>query len=89
MKPISFAQQNHIFEAPAHHADEKLDVPCFIGKKAIAACFDVSDEEIDRIKETGRLWVIVKGDTWYPMALSTEIPIQDPTDYDFPDMIES
>ena len=88
MIPIPFDHANHIFKAPEGHEYKKLDVPCFIGSDAIAVCFSVSDEEIEELKTTNRIWVIVKGLVFPPMSLQVNNPITTAGEMDFPEFIE-
>jgi len=78
MDAIHFEQANHTLKG---NGDNVSDLPCFYGKNAqdqpvIVSCFKLTKEELEKINETGVIWLHVLGSTQPPVAIDVENPFE-------------
>lgn len=72
MKPVKFKEQNITYVAegcgdlPAHKADDQ-----------IISCWQLSEEDLKRVSETGVVWLSVIGQHQPPIWLGTETPFKE------------
>jgi len=79
MTPTTFKQQNAVFEKPNDMTEDQCgSLPAFkgdaYGRPIILSCWKLSDDEIEQIKHTGRIWLSVTGNIMPPVSLFTENP---------------
>lgn len=79
MTPIDFRFSNHTFQKPEGWTDEQCTpLPVHIHENnefpGIISCWKLSEEDLQRINETGVVWLNVVGRTMPPVLLFTENP---------------
>lgn len=58
MKPIKFEQQNVVY---AENQEQYIPLPANRNDEGdVITCWELSKEEIQKINETGKLWIAVK-----------------------------
>lgn len=58
MKPIKFEQQNVVY---AENQEQYIPLPANKNESGdVITCWELSKEEIQKINETGKLWIAVK-----------------------------
>jgi len=78
--PTTFEGQNHIWKGPTEDVD---DLPSFYDpeRHETISCWRLTDEEMNRVTETGVIWLHVWGGH-PPVAVSGECPFIVPEDTD-------
>lgn len=81
MTPTAFDEENTVLDAPPQLSREYNIQPlsCHIGKQedgtpVIISCWKPSQEELEEIKRTGRVWVIVLGNVMVPLDITGYYP---------------
>lgn len=80
MTPIKFEECNFTFLKPEEMTDEECgSLPvCRCqdghGYPVIISCWNLTQDEIDLIKETGKIWLTVTGVSMNPVSLQVERP---------------
>lgn len=80
MKPIITQNTNSVLKAPKG-SDNVTDLPItrfeYADKiRAVESCWELSKEELKRVKETGRIYFVCMGDTHPPILLSTKSQLE-------------
>jgi hypothetical protein len=81
MKPIKTNTTNAILGAPQgnENVDDlpitRLEFPD--GAHAVESCWQLSEEELEIIKKTGKVYFLAIGDTHPPILLSTKSQLED------------
>lgn len=80
MSPIKFEECNFTFLKPEDMTDEEcgsLEV-CRCtdhhGFPVIISCWNLTQEEIDEVQQTGKIWLTVTGESMNPVNLQVERP---------------
>lgn len=73
MKPINYEHANAVLKAP-DNAPEVIDLPItrlkyLDGTIGVESCWELSDEELDKIKKTKRVYFVCLGSTHPPILL--------------------
>lgn len=81
MKPIKTNTTNSILKAPKG-SDNVDDLPITRlefsdGTHGVESCWELSKEELERVKETGKVYFLAVGDTHPPILLSTKSQLED------------
>lgn len=80
MKPVDFPEANFTFGRPMVMTDEQCgSLRVFKGKYADGlpvniSCFELSEDELQEIVKTRRVWLHVIGESHPPVAIGTESP---------------
>lgn len=76
MKPIEFNEQNKVLLKPENMTDEECkSLPVFSNGKECISCWQLSDEEIEKLKETKCIWLgVLSGQTQPPVFLNVDNP---------------
>lgn len=75
MKAKEFPEQNMVFTKPQSMTDEECgSLPAYRGEGQIISCWEVTPEDLERIKETGVIWLSVSGAGQPPVYIGTEYP---------------
>lgn len=75
MKAKGFPEQNITFTKPQDMTDEECgSLPAYRGEGQIISCWEVTPEDLERIKETGVIWLYVVGAGQPPVYIGTEYP---------------
>lgn len=76
MKAIEFKEQNRILAKPENMTDEECkSLPVFSNGEECISCWQLSDEEIEKLKETKCIWLgVLSGQTQPPVFLSVDYP---------------
>jgi hypothetical protein len=79
MKPIEFKQQNTVFTAPKGVSEEECgNLPAYRSGDGqfpyIISCWELTPDEIEQVKQTGRIWLSISGGGMPPVALMAESP---------------
>jgi hypothetical protein len=80
MKPIKTGNSNSILRAP--EGDENVnDLPITRlefpnGVQAVESCWEISEEELEIIKTTGKIYFLAVGDTHPPILLSAKSQLE-------------
>lgn len=74
MKAIVTEHTNSVLMAPENQKDEVADLPIARvqfqdGTRAVESCWELSKEEIEEVKRTGRVYFVCMGDTHPPIVL--------------------
>lgn len=74
MKAIVTEHTNSVLMAPENQRDEVADLPIARvqfqdGTRAVESCWELSKEEIEEVKRTGRIYFVCMGDTHPPIVL--------------------
>lgn len=80
LHPASFEQSNAVFGPPIGKSEEEVaslsaaiiqwgDVP------AVLSCWKPTEEQLEAIRRTGRLWLAIMGGTMPPVCLCSENPL--------------
>ncbi len=74
MKPVKFPLHNQILGPPPNMTENECSkLPVFTDGKQCVSCWELSDEEIEQLVKTKRLWLgVLSGATQPPVWLSTE-----------------
>lgn len=83
--PIDFPESNFTFTAPPDQP-EVQPLKAHVHQIGITSCWEFTDEEIETITLTKRMWVTVLGHSLAPMSIQTSIPFQ--PEVDFPEELE-
>lgn len=76
MKPVKTETTNAVLKAPESQP-EVIDLPITRfkfsdGGNGVESCWQLSEEELQKVKETGKVYFICIGDTHPPIMLSAE-----------------
>jgi len=80
MVPCSFAESNDFLSKPNGMSDEEcaplsiLRVVTQNGAPMVVSCWKMTQEELDEVKKTGRVWLAIYGLSMPPAALYGEKP---------------
>lgn len=74
MIPTNFEGSNRTFVGPPN-TDIK-DLPVYQNETCIWSCWEVTDEDLERIKESRRVWLHLQCPFVPPLAVTTENPFQ-------------
>ena len=80
MVPTAFDEENAVLGKPEGMTAD--DCECLSvrltanadGHPVVVSCWKVTQEELDEIRRTGRVWLIVHGQTMPPVSLSGLLP---------------
>lgn len=80
MKPIKTKNTNSILRAPEGNNDV-IDLPITRlkyedGSNAVESCWKLSQEELEHVKETGKVYFVCMGQTHPPILLSTRSQLE-------------
>jgi len=78
MNPIEFNEQNKVLLKPESMTDEECkSLPVFSNGDECVSCWQLSDEEIEKLKETKCVWLgVLSGSTQPPVFLSVDYPFE-------------
>jgi hypothetical protein len=76
MKPVEFPEMNTKFVAPGCG-----DLPVHMDGKNIVSCWELTDEERQKIADGGNLWLMIVGMHQPPVLITTDFPIVDKTEW--------
>lgn len=77
MKPVEFSEQNKVYTKPEGWTDEECEpLPVFQGEGQIISCWELSDEDIEKLKTTKRIWLHVWSINQPPVLVSPDYPFQ-------------
>lgn len=71
MKPVEFEEQNTVFVA-----DGCGDLPAYKQMPQIISCFELDDEEIEKLNKTKKIWVSVHSVDMPPIWLGVDKPFR-------------
>lgn len=76
MKPIDFDGRNAVLGAPKGQEDEVVPLPVHRTEMGIIiSCWELTDDEIAKIRLTGRIWLSVwSGETQPPVGIGVSRP---------------
>lgn len=80
MVPASFEQSTHFLGRPPDMTDEQCDplsvanVVTTDGTPFVVSCWKITAEELAEIQRTGRVWLMVCGQTMPPVIVSGVSP---------------
>jgi len=79
MRAVEFDEQNFILSKPKSMSDEDCaPLPIFRDGKTVVSCWELSYEDMQEIKKTGRIYLgVLSGSTQPPVWLSVENPFLD------------
>ncbi len=77
MKPTSFKQTNKVFSKPPDMTDEECDqLAVYQDANQIISCWKLSDEKMEILIRTKKVWVYHSGNYLQPHALAVENPFE-------------
>ncbi len=82
MHPKEFKESNFRFTKPAGTTDDQVKpLPVHRGtttdnKPVIVSCWELSDEELEELARTKKLWLLIYGNGMSPVSIQTESPFQ-------------
>lgn len=80
MEPCSFDESNSVLSRPPDMTDEECGPLCTLrgftpgNQPCVISCWKATQEELDEIKRTGRVWLCVLGVTMPPVIVSGTKP---------------
>ena len=75
MKAIPFPEQNTIFTKPEGMSDKECgNLHTYRGEGKIISCWELEPGDIERLKNGGKVWLIVAGNAHPPVCLTTKKP---------------
>lgn len=81
MVPTSFAESNGTLDPPRGMEDCCDPLAVAYGKlnemPVVVSCWKLTKEELEEINRTGRVWLVVVGETQPPVALQVKKPMGD------------
>jgi len=81
MKPIKTENTNSALLAPEGSKDViNLPITKLVyenGTKAVESCWELSDEELELVKKTGKIYFLCMGETHPPILLSTKSQLEE------------
>lgn len=85
MKPVVFPEVNFVFTREPHPMYERItELPVHLNptphRESITSCWELSDQEMDLIKKTGRVYLTVFSAITPPVSLCVVPPFMDPKD---------
>lgn len=77
MKPITTEHTNSVLKVPEGQEKEVMDLPITRlkfgdGTRAVESCWELSKEELEEVKKTGRIHFTCIGNTHPPILLTTK-----------------
>lgn len=80
MKPVITDTTNSVLKAPSGHP-EVIDLPITKfkfdnGTSGVESCWELSEEELKKVKETGKIYFVCAGATHPPIMLSSEAMVE-------------
>lgn len=82
MVPASFNESNVVLSRPRDLTAEQCD-PLSVwrgrledGTPAVVSCWKLTADDLRRLAETGRVWLVVMGHRMPPVALTSESPFR-------------
>lgn len=87
MKPIEFEEQNFRIDPDKDTPEiERCPVPLWTGtdrdnKPNIVTCWSLSDDELETLQATRKLWMVVRHNKLRPTLLTVEMPIMQKDDH--------
>lgn len=70
MKPIEFEEQTNVATSNEPNVEP---LPCCLLDEQVISCWELTPEEIERVKETGKVYVsVASGKYIIPMFLTTD-----------------
>lgn len=82
MFPTNFEQSNIVFDRPQNMTDEECEALCCWkgqdteGNHIVVSCWKVTQEELEEINKTGRVWAYHFGGVLQPHCLSGTNPFE-------------
>lgn len=84
LKPVPFEEQNIVYVAPGCG-----DLPAFQDGRQIITCWEISDEQLQVLSDTKRIYLWVTGAAQPPVSVCVDYPFPDtshwPEDVETPD----
>lgn len=77
MRPVKFEEANVVMKAPPGEEENVFDMPAFRDKGNIVSCWELTDEEVEEIVKTKRIYALMKG-IQPPMLLQIDTPFVQP-----------
>jgi hypothetical protein len=80
MIPSSFEESTGYLDRPSNMTDDEC-VPLAVAKclmgddPVVVSCWKISKEEIEEFARTGRIWLVVLGETMPPVILTATKPM--------------
>lgn len=75
MKPVKFPESNKTFTKPEGWTDEECrPLPVFQNDQQIISCWEVTDEDIEKMKKTKRIWLQIWANGQPPVWVSPDYP---------------
>ena len=75
MKPVNFPEHNKVFTKPEGWFDEECQpLPVFQNDEQIISCWEVTNEDIEKMKKTKRIWLSIHGNAQPPVWVSADYP---------------
>jgi hypothetical protein len=77
MTPTNFPESNRTLVKPANLTEEECgSLPIFTDGQICVSCWELSEEEKQKILKTGKIWLMVwSGTTQPPVCITAESPI--------------
>ena len=75
MKPVKDKHTDSVLKAPKGQENTVMDLPITRlkysdGKHAVESCWELTPEELEEVKKTGKVYFVCMGDTHPPILLS-------------------
>lgn len=75
MEAITFPQQNVTFTKPESMTDEECgSLPAYRGEGQIISCWKLSPEDLNKVQETGIIWLSIVGSQQPPVWVGPDSP---------------
>jgi hypothetical protein len=82
MKPIEFKEMNVILKKPDSMTDEECgSLPVYCDGESCISCWELSDEDIEKLIKTRKLWFrVFSGITQPPIGFTVDKPFEEESD---------
>lgn len=77
MEACNFEESNQLFGPPKGMTEDEVHtLYTYKGDRQVISCWKVTQEELEEIQKTGRVWLIVMGNDMPPVNLSGTFPFE-------------
>ena len=71
--PVKFPEANGVLECEMEGVDS---IPVYADQNGMVSCHQLTDDELEIVKQTGKVWLMVLGHQHPPVALVAQMPFK-------------
>lgn len=81
MVPTDFPESNHVLGKPDDMtADQCEPLSVFVDGRVVVSCWKITKEELEEFNRTGRIYLVIFGQTMPPASLIAKSPFMRPNE---------